>query len=194
MSERNTGDVALEPSINGFYPLAILLFLIVVGMVSQRLLFLQRAVRVTGVVTDVNITVSECYENNNRSKRLIKHSIRRACSSTVAKVDYPEASALMSCHRDVPTKIYSLEIFSSQGFQHSSFNNIDGIKLGGRVSIIYDSYDPRYAFRDTFWSIWKTPFMFVVALFCASVLSLVVPSSKLSSKDYALPGISTRDD
>lgn len=42
MSERNTGDVALEPSINGFYPLAILLFLIVVGMVSQRLLFFTK--------------------------------------------------------------------------------------------------------------------------------------------------------
>lgn len=148
----------------------------------------------TGVVTDVNVTVSECYENNIRSKRLIMHSGRRACSSTVAKVDYPEASALMSCHRDVPTKIYSLDISSSDGYRYSGFNRMSGIKIGAKVPIIYDSYDPRYAFRDTFWSIWKTPFMFVVALFCASFLSLVVPSSKLSSKKYALPGIPTRDD
>lgn len=132
--------------------ISIVLFLVVLGFVAHRLLFLYSAETSIGTVTNVTSYNSTCGSNKSRYR----------CTKYTADVAFPDKQNRQ--HR------LNVDAGSCRGSNQSLSYASYGV--GASVEVVYDPSKPSRAYRNTFFGVWGTPIMifaFQVSSFFASL-------------------------
>jgi hypothetical protein len=131
------------------------LLLVALGFVVERVLFLQKAEQVTGVVSDIS-------SYNDRCGRSGKHRRRYACTKYNATIDFTTLRG------------ESVRLTVSAGSTRGQDRPISNAskRVNQSVAVVYDPDNPAKAYEDTLFGVWGVPILIFIFQIAAMIGSL----------------------